>query len=1230
MEKRTPTRIFVSYAYYDEAQLAARLCADLQSNGFSCYLDRNRINLGASWTSEIEEAINSCDILLALLSEGSFRSEICRAEQLRALRHGKRVIPVYAQPRADRPLHLEHLSYCDLSDSSRYADVFQLLLAEMAEGAFVPLPVVHARTVVTAPALPPDFIARPEELDRLRRAVMAENPRQQLPIISVQGMGGVGKTILAQALCHDPIVQTAFPDGIIWVSIGRETQESLLQLREIGKALGDVVSAYDTPTASINRLRSVLQEKAALVVLDDVWDTQQIEPFRVQASRSRLVYTTRDRTIALAFGAQEIPVGVLTPEQAETLLSEWAGKPQPLFREIARRLGYLPLALKLAGARLREGIPASEWLERFRHASQMKLGRYSAGPRESLPACFDISLEQLPEKDRRLYYMLGIFPANTYVPASTVVKLWSGPGSATPESDSLDLLLELARKGLLEMTASRTLVVHDLLRDYILEKLDHGARIAHDVLLRAYNPDPRPDTWAALFDDGYIFRNLIYHLHLAGRTDEISILLSDYRWLQAKLRCTDVTALIADYRFSTDAGAQFIRAALQLSAHILARDRSQLATQLVGRLTSSAQSQSFPSVRALVESVERFQTGHWFRPLSGSFTPPGGPLQRTLAGHTAWVLGVAVDNAGRYLVTVAEDRVGKIWDLETGEEKGTLSGHFRGVFGCAVTPGGDQVVTVSGDQTIRIWELESCRQLRVLIGHEDAVTAVAVLPDGKHLLTGSKDCTARVWDLDSGAQLRVWTAHSSRINAVAVSPNGKVIVTAADVAKVWDLETGVLLRTLGVEPSPEIGPAHGSRINSIAIAPTGTEVVCASDDGSIRLWDLNSGALIRTLSEQADPVMALCISSDGRYVITGSNDCAARVLDINTGESLRNFSAHSGAIMALAITPDNRRLITASADQTANVWNLSVVDSPDEQSFWHKDCVRAIALTPDGAMTLTASADGTVKISETDTTRTVDTFTHPSEVQSVAVTPNGNIATTVCRGDPRLRFWDLKGLRLQETRELDGIRVLVLAVTDTKLITTSEDHVVSVFDLNTGFRLRKMRGGVTAPLADGIRALRALPDGSVRLWNIETGAPILTLEGHTRAVYAIAASANGKTAVTASHDRTIRVWDLEEARERCSLQSQSSVTTAVVVNADGDLAFTTSYDNTLRMWDLNTGTLRLTFYGGGPLLACAVCWKRSIIVVGELSGAVHFLHAEGGWPVPAPSVHPRSMCGRSA
>jgi hypothetical protein len=122
-------RIFISYARDDSTDIALKLRNDLSAAGHDTWLDLAEIAAGSSWARDIESAIEHCDVVLALLSTGSYVSDICRAEQMRAVRKNKRVIPIQVQPDADRPLHLEHLNYMDFSETTNY----EPLLADLVD-----------------------------------------------------------------------------------------------------------------------------------------------------------------------------------------------------------------------------------------------------------------------------------------------------------------------------------------------------------------------------------------------------------------------------------------------------------------------------------------------------------------------------------------------------------------------------------------------------------------------------------------------------------------------------------------------------------------------------------------------------------------------------------------------------------------------------------------------------------------------------------------------------------------------------------------------------------------------------------------------------------------------------------------------------------------------------------------------------------------------------------------
>jgi WD40 repeat protein len=1176
-----PERVFISYSRRDAANLALRLRDDLIKAGYHAWLDAAQIAGGTSWTREIEEALDRCTVLLALLTEASYRSECCRAEQLHALRRGKRVIPVVAQADVKRPLHLEHLHYRDLSDGARYSEALQILLLDVSGGESVPLPETLRQTYVTAPRLPPNFIPRPEELQDLRRAVIGEGSTTATALTALRGLGGIGKSVLAQALCQDKVIQEAFPDGVIWVSIGREPGDLVRQMREVGRALHDGPEHYDTPDGSANRLRTILRDKAALLLLDDVWDKRHVDPFLVEAPRCRILFTTRNGSIALSLCAGEIKLGVFQPAQAVELLREWAGRDDPAFSDIARRLGYLPLALKLAGAQLREGMAGTDWLKEPPHVSQMFLDLCSEDPTENLEGCFDLSVQRLPERYQRLYHALGIFPEDVPVPQTVIARLWKQLDGRLDDADCSNLLKQLSRLALVQMGSDKTITLHDLLYDYNRGKLgvQQTARL-HNCLLDAYNPGSGP--WHSVPDDAYLYRHLAYHLVEAGRKEELRCLLLDFDWLRTKLDTTDIAGLIADYRsLPDDADLRLVRDALVLSAHILSRDKAQLPGQLTGRLLSFQSS----AIQGLLEKTRRAKLKAWLRPLTASLRAAGGPLVRTLIGHSGSVTAVAVTPDGRQAVTTSEDSTLKVWDLESGAEmQSVTTGHTLWA-AVAVTPDGRRALSGSVDGTVKGWDLESGSEVCSLAGQAVLVNAVALTPDGRCAVMACQGLALNVWDLENGALLHKMVGHTRQVCAVAVTADGKRVVAASEdfTVKVWDLESGALLHT-------------------------------ASEDCTLRLWDVENGMLLRTLPGRGVPVKEAAVTADGRWALTCSHGPRVRVWDLESEAQLHTPAGHADAVTVIKITADGKRAVTGSYDRTMKVWNLET-GAELHTLVGHARSIWDVAVTADGRRALSGSADG-AKVWNLETGVEVHSFIgRAGYVTAVAVTPDGRQAVTTSEDFP-VKVWDLESGA--ELRSLTGnafwaCRVM-LTPDGRRALSASVDGTVRVWDLESRSELRSLAG-----LAGRVYAVAFTPDGrcavmacqglALNVWDLENGALLHNMVGHTREVCAVAVTADGKRVVAATEDLTVKVWDLESGAELGTLGGHTSAVRTVAVTADGRRGV--SNDGTVRVWDLGSGRLLAGFSGDSELLACIIAPDGMTVVAGEASGAMHFLRLEG-------------------
>jgi hypothetical protein len=319
------TRVFISYARKDAAGLAHRLLQDLSAEGLVVWLDTENIGGGDSWTMAIEEAIDTSDVVLALMTPGAYSSEICRAEQLRSLRKGKCVVPVLAEHGSDVPLHLEARNYRDFTRKETYSQRLRQLLGDIRTRKGVDLPKRYRKTrvtYVTAPPTVPYLVERGEDVRRLRDALFAHGGQRAIALTALEGMGGIGKTVLAKALCDDEVVQQAFPDGIVWITAGREDRHDVsAKLREITKVLGGEVD--DLPAETL--YRTTIAKKAALVIIDDIWSKAALDPFLAESRRSRFLFTTRDAAIAHHSDAREYKVDLLDDAQSRELLARSAG-----------------------------------------------------------------------------------------------------------------------------------------------------------------------------------------------------------------------------------------------------------------------------------------------------------------------------------------------------------------------------------------------------------------------------------------------------------------------------------------------------------------------------------------------------------------------------------------------------------------------------------------------------------------------------------------------------------------------------------------------------------------------------------------------------------------------------------------------------------------------------------------------------------------------------------------
>jgi WD40 repeat protein len=1112
--------IFLSYSRSDDEAFVKRLYTDLTARGIDIWWDRVSMPSRAlTFLQEIRDAVAGAGRVLLVVGRGALESNYVRAEWQYALEACLHVLPVLRVGDYDLlSPELARLHCVDMRATRDYGDALAELVDKLAQA--VPPPGVLRGNI---PALPMQFLLRPEYITELEGKLLSDINRP-LVITSVQrtaalqGMGGVGKTVMAAAFARLCPVRRAFLDGVIWITLGRHP-DMLSAMRAVGLGFDDKPEHYLDETSARMHVTQVLSEKVCLVVLDDVWDVRHAEVFaNALGPRCRLLLTTRDGKLASSLGADEQHLGLLSDQAAVQLMADWAGRPvaglPQAAWEVAKECGNLPLALAMAGAMMQS--KSASWervLDRLRSADLAKIRyQFPNYPYPDLFRTIQVSVDTLNDPElqtvypnlRQRYVDLAVFE-DTLIPEAALRTFWGTEGWGAADTEDVIDLFE--QRSLARRDGQGRITLHDLQRDYVRKQVGELAPL-HKRLLEAYKRQCT-GAWASGPNDGYFFQRLAAHLAKAGRAAELRDLLFNYNWLSAKLRATDVNSLLTDYRqLGGDTRVQPLERTLRQAAHVLAQSPDQLPAQLWARVPENRGS----DFQELLRTASAVASSSWLRPVAATLAGSSGPLLQTLAGHAGPVDAVAVTPDGQRVISSSVCGTLKVWMLDSGEELHTLTGHSKGVRAIAVTPDSRQAISASEDGTLKIWDLASGKELRTLAGHDSPLQAVAMAPDGQAVISASAK-TFTVWDMGSGSPQRSIpiTGHTFKITAVAIMPGGQRGLTGSrdGTVMVWDLDKGSVKTRMRVALPSERDPRRNdlwSWVTGFAIPRDGDRAIVASGYGDIRVWDLKTGKLVQSLTRRSlhsgiivtpDGMRALSFSSPTMITTLWDSPIqrVIKVWDLEDGRELFALQGHSGTVNSVAVTPNGQFAISTSSDGTLKVWDLQR-GGQDTQGVGHGNPIEAVAVTRDGRLALSASGDGVVKVWDVERGQLRCTLALPLRLSAAAMAPDGKHVIGAY-SDGTIRVWDV------DTREVvRTIKPSAASWINALAVTPDGQLAIGVDSEADAIRVWEMDGGTevqTANLAlkqkGGLRSDRAVsmvmaPDGRLVIAWRYNGLPV--------------------------------------------------------------------------------------------------------------------------------------------
>lgn len=703
---------------------------------------------------------------------------------------------------------------------------------------------------------------------------------------------------------------------------------------------------------------------------------------------------------------------------------------------------------------------------------------------------------------------------------------------------------------------------------------------------------------------------LPYHQAHAGMRAELRATLLDFGFLQAKISAVGPQPVIEDIDLAlrpdlcpadedTD-GFRTVQDAIRMSAHVLMSDPTQFAGQILSRLPDAGND----DLRNLARAVAASKKFCWLRPVTPNLTPAGGPLLRTLSGHTGALNCIEVLPDGRRAISGGMEGSLRVWDLETGAALHTLRHSKGGVKEILVTSDGSRAICAFlNTWQLRMWNLDDGTELPAPVG---ASAPVILTPDGRHAVSAfvdvdelkrrgsmsSAENLCKVWDPMTGAVR--FNLPSAKFPLVFLPLSMRAIsVSSGTALKVWDLssgqeqapfDSGALVRQFYVTPDERLviscghfdktvtiwdlaerAPVHRLATSEMAVgygcamafSSNGRCSVFCGEDNALHVWDLDAIKERYRLTGHSDWLAKITISDDGRRAVSLSAD-SCRLWDLEQGIQLRAVTESKSALLTVVTVPGKERVIVASGgEQNLKVWDMESGAEIQAHPFYHQHGLAAnasaVATTRDGRFAVFGLADHTLRVCDLERNDHDLSLLegHPAPVTHVVALADGRLVIS-CSEDASIKLWDV--VRHPKPFVHKGHPEIVTAIA----FTVDSARVVSVSQYPT-------------------RTFEA----DLKVWDPDSGKELQTLTGHLWSVDAIAMRPDGRRVILSAggpwtrtegeryrDENDVIVWDLDAGAEFRRLAGHIGIVARVATTPNGWRAVSASLDGTARVWDL--------------------------------------------------------------
>jgi eukaryotic-like serine/threonine-protein kinase len=535
---------------------------------------------------------------------------------------------------------------------------------------------------------------------------------------------------------------------------------------------------------------------------------------------------------------------------------------------------------------------------------------------------------------------------------------------------------------------------------------------------------------------------------------------------------------------------------------------------------------------------------------------------------------IASSKDGKRVFTAADGKV-HVWGARTGVEMDRISVSDGFIISFAMSHADSFVAAGDTGGITRLVDVETHE---ILWTHSrpdrKPIHLVWFSTNDRYVVVGYFGGAIDVLDAKSGRPFPGITRPDKEVTSLQFLPDGKEVISASrdGSVRVWELNTG---REVGeTKFAPYLG-TKGVRVQ--AINPKNLNEVATGDyDGAVFLWDRVTGKkLAPDFRKGVDEISHLSFSNDGSCLLVVEGEKRIRVLDRASGTELAVIRS-ANEFLCVALSPDNERILTASASGRSQIWApvLTKSDGTDTLGRAHNDIVAQAAFSSDGSRIVTASFDKTAKVWDMASQKLLVVFReHTNEVIKADFSPDGRRVVSVdSRGVSRV--WD----------SLTGEEIFHQAFSSDRFLKSAESR-----NGLRGILLQSVAGLSSNPFSPSANEPKVVVNSDKGLLvrgGVDGRDSFLLKEGQNVAWPVIDPTGDLVAAMTDALD-VINVWDLNTGELNYTLSGHKNFAYWAEFSRDSKRIVTGSSDKTAIIWDASDGAKLSTLSGHKSFVSVA-------------------------------------------